>query len=80
MAKKIQHLVDIIIPSYNRKQLLKRAVTSVYKQSHQNWRLFIVDDGSTDGTSEEFYGNKTQLLELKKNKGVSYARNYGIKN
>ena len=79
MAKKVQHLVDIIIPSYNRRRLLKRAVSSVYNQTYQNWRLFIVDDGSTDGTSEEDYGNKSWLLSLKQNKGVSYARNYGIK-
>ena len=79
MAKKIQHLIDIIIPTYNRKQLLKRAVSSVYNQTYENWRLFIVDDGSTDGTSEGNYGEKTQLLSLKQNKGVSYARNYGIK-
>ena len=79
MAKKIQHLVDIIIPTYNRKNLLKRAISSIYNQSYQNWRLLIIDDGSTDGTSEEFYGNKTQLFPLKQNKGVSYARNYGIK-
>lgn len=38
-----------------------------------------MDDGSTDGTSEEFYGDKSRLLKLEKNKGVSYARNYGIK-
>ena len=79
MAKKVQHLIDIIIPSYNRKQLLKRAVSSVYQQTYQNWRLFIVDDGSTDGTHEEKYGNKSQLFRLRQNKGVSYARNYGIK-
>ena len=79
MAKKIQHLVDIIIPSYNRKQLLKRAVSSIYSQSYTNWSLFIVDDGSTDGTSEEDYGEKSQVFKLDQNKGVSYARNYGIK-
>ena len=43
------------------------------------WRLLIIDDGSTDGTSKEFYGNKSQLFTLKQNQGVSYARNYGIK-
>ena len=79
MAKKIQDLVDVIIPSYNRKKLLKRAVSSVYNQSYKNWKLFIVDDGSTDGTSEEHYGEKSFLLKLEENKGVSYARNYAVK-
>ena len=45
-------LVDIIIPTYNRKKLLKRAVLSIQNQSYKNWRLLIVDDGSTDGSIE----------------------------
>ena len=73
-------MIDIIIPSYNRKPLLKRAVHSVYNQTYKNWRLFIVDDGSTDGTSLQDYGRKAKILRLSKNKGVSFARNYGIKN
>ena len=78
MAKKIHPLIDIIIPSYNRKALLKRAVLSVYNQSYTHWRLFIVDDGSTDGTSLQDYGSQAKILRLSKNKGVSFARNYGI--
>ena len=71
--------MDIIIPSYNRKELLKRAVCSVKNQSFKNWNLWIVDDGSTDGTSDFDYGDKTTTLKLKGNRGVSYARNQGIK-
>ena len=70
--------VDIIIPTYNRKKLLKRAVSSVYNQSYKNWNLFIIDDGSTDGTFDEFHGEKTKILRSKNNKGVSCARNQGI--
>ena len=47
-------MVDVIIPSYNRRELLKRAVRSVQKQTFRGWRLWAVDDGSTDGTAEEF--------------------------
>ena len=71
--------MDIIIPSYNRKKLLKQAVLSVKNQSFKSWKLWIVDDGSTDGTSLYDYGHKTKVLQLEKNKGVSYARNQGIK-
>lgn len=46
-------LVNIVIPSYNRKNLLKRAVWSVQQQTYKNCQLWIVDDGSTDGTVEE---------------------------
>lgn len=74
-------LVDIVIPTYNRKELLKRAVQSVQNQSYKNWKLFIVDDGSTDGTTNSSYEeqNNIFILKLKNNKGVSHARNQGIK-
>lgn len=71
--------MDVIIPSYNRSRLLKRAVQSVQNQSYKNWNLLIVDDGSTDGTSDSFYGKKTTILRLENNKGVGYARNQGIR-
>jgi len=80
LAKKIQYLVDIIIPSYNRKSFLERAVNSVYNQTYKNWNLIIVDDASTDGTCEKDYGDKVKFLKLRENKGVSFARNYGIQN
>lgn len=72
-------LVDIVLPSWNRKTLLERACRSIYNQSYKNWNLIIVDDGSTDGTSQQSYGSQTTVLTLKNNKGVSYARNQGIK-
>ena len=72
-------LVDIVIPSWNRKLLLQRACQSIYNQSYKNWNLIIVDDGSTDGTSEQSYGKQTTVLTLKNNKGVSQARNQGIR-
>ncbi len=38
-----------------------------------------MDDGSSDGTFEENYGEKTAVSRLERNKGVSYARNHGVK-
>ena len=70
--------VDIIIASYNRKAFLKRAVRSVYEQTYKDWNLIIVDDGSTDETFLEDYGSQTKFFRLLENKGVSFARNYGI--
>src|SRR6476660_2754599 len=44
--------VSIILPTYDRLPLLRDAVASVLAQTVQDWELFVVDDGSTDGTVE----------------------------
>ena len=76
-------MLDIVIPFYNRKKFIKRAIQSVQKQSFQEWTLWLIDDGSTDGSlqelKKEFESDKIKILSLEKNKGVSFARNYGIK-
>ena len=43
-------LVSVVVPSHNRLALLPSTVASVQAQSHANWQLLIVDDGSSDGT------------------------------
>lgn len=76
-------LVDIIIPSYNRKTFLKKAIISVQNQTFKNWNLWVVDDGSTDETSDMvhlFFASdpRIKVISLKSNQGVSQARNKGI--
>ena len=76
-------MVDIIIPSHNRKELLKRAVSSVEKQTFKDWFLWVVDDGSEDGTVESirkaFKGKfPFKVISSLKREGVSAARNRGI--
>ena len=46
--------VDIVIPNYNRRAFLQRAVQSVLNQSYKNWNLFIVDDGSSEALVNDF--------------------------
>ncbi len=74
-------LVSIIIPVFNRKKLLERAIQSVLKQSFKDFELFIVDDGSDDGTQNLSILNdrKITFIRLEKNSGVSKARNIGVK-
>lgn len=45
-------LVSVVIPTYNRAELLKEAVWSVFNQSFRDMELIVVDDGSTDNTQE----------------------------
>lgn len=76
-----QPLVSAVITTHNRKNLLERAVNSVYSQTYRNIELIVVDDGSTDDTEEWC---KTQQftyirIPLGESKGGNYARNLGIK-
>ncbi|MBW2604349.1 MAG: glycosyltransferase [Deltaproteobacteria bacterium] len=71
--------VSVIIPTYNRGRIIKEAIDSVLAQDYTEFELIVVDDGSTDHTSEvlDSYGNVIKVLS-QKNKGVSAARNRGI--
>jgi glycosyltransferase involved in cell wall biosynthesis len=75
--------VSIIIPTYNREELLPIAIDSVINQTFLNWELLIIDDGSTDGTEEVArpYCNKDKRIFYfyKENGGQGSARNFGIK-
>ncbi len=73
--------VSIIIPSFNREKLVKRAIDSVLKQTSPNWELLIIDDGSNDGTKDvvKCYLTDVRITYVyQENKGVSVARNTGI--
>jgi len=72
--------VSVIIPTYNRLPMVREAVDSVLAQDFEDFELIVVDDGSTDGTSEVIkqYGGRVKLLQHSENRGVSTARNRGI--
>ena len=72
--------ISIIIPTYNRKLFLIEAIDSVFNQTYQNLELIIIDDGSSD-KSIEYIKKKYPSVKIYKqsNKGVSSARNKGIK-
>jgi len=75
-------LVDVIIPTFNRADVMVKAIESVLSQTYKNFILHIVDDGSTDNTQLvlEQYKNHPQVrIYFQKNTGVSSARNLAAK-
>ncbi len=80
--KKINNpLVSVIIPTYNRGHLIKRAIESVFNQTYKNIEVIVVDDASTDNTEEIILGiGNPKIIYIKQpsNSGPSVARNKGI--
>lgn len=73
-------LVSVIIPTYNRKGIVMDTINSVYAQDYQNTEVIVIDDGSTDGTSDFLQSLDYPIrLYSQSNAGVSSARNLGIK-
>ena len=71
--------ISVVIPTYNRYEVLKRALTSVYSQIHKPKEVIIIDDGSTDETSQILKYFPDAVYIYQENAGVSSARNLGIK-
>lgn len=72
--------ISVVIPVYNRGYIINRAVESVLTQSYPAVEIIVVDDGSTDNTQQilKNYKNRIKVI-TQENKGVSSARNAGIK-
>jgi glycosyltransferase involved in cell wall biosynthesis len=78
MASAIE--VSAIIPTYNRRDLVIRAIESVLAQTLSVDEIVVVDDGSSDGTEDvlrERYGDRIRYV-FQANAGVSAARNHGM--
>lgn len=74
-------LVSVILPTYNRAHTLERAISSVLKQTFSDFELIIMDDGSTDETSQvlDKYDERKDVRVIRLDHGgVSVARNTGI--
>jgi len=75
-------LVSVIIPAFNAQGTLRRAVASVLAQTHEDFEVLIVNDGSTDATgavADELAGEDDRVRVIhKENGGPSHARNVGL--
>lgn len=76
--------VSIIVPVYNAAKMLNRSIRSILSQTENDWELILVDDGSTDGSTDiclEFSKRDCRVkLFCESNHGVSHARNIGMDN
>ena len=77
--------VSVVVPTYNRKEMLKDCLTSLFNQTYpkDKYEIIVVNDGSTDGTEEVLneYAKKAPCIFKwfsQENKGPSAARNLGI--
>ena len=76
-------LISVIMPVYNRKDVVMNAIDSVLAQTYENFELIVIDDASTDGTTEllkKINHDKVKVIFHEKNKYASGARNTGLKN
>jgi len=73
-------LVTVILPAYNAEKYIREAVQSVINQNYEKWELLVINDGSTDKTSQiisKFNDNRIKYIK-QINRGVSSARNAGL--
>jgi len=72
---------SIVIPLYNKEHFIVQTIESVLAQSFQDFEIIVVNDGSTDASLEKLHTIQNPKLKVFtiKNRGVSHARNYGIK-
>lgn len=73
-------LVSVVIPTYNRANLLPKAIESVFQQTYKNIEIIVVNDGSTDSTLDVLkrYAGNIRIIQAN-HSGTSNARNLGMK-
>jgi glycosyltransferase involved in cell wall biosynthesis len=75
--------VSVIIPTHNRVEMLQAAISSVLKQTFQDFEIVVIDDASTDNTGEIVHAinnNKIKYIRHQTNRREAGARNTGVQN
>lgn len=75
--------VSVIIPSYDRPDMLEKALASVLDQTYDDFEVVVVDDGSPEPLEpvvEQFDDDRIEYLRLEENQGANVARNTGVEN
>lgn len=75
-------MFSVIVPCYNAKEFIRKCINSILRQSYRDFEIILIDDGSTDGTSEilDEYACMYDYVHVYHfpNAGVSYSRRRGI--
>jgi len=75
-------LVSVVIPVYNRTEVLPQTLNSVRAQTHQNFEVFVVDDGSTEDIEsvvKSLHDSRIDYIRLSEHTNANVARNVGIR-
>lgn len=75
-------MISVVVPTYNRADVLPKTVDSIINQNFSDWEIIIVDDCSTDNTNslvkEKYNDSRIKYIKLENNSGVHVARNRGL--
>lgn len=75
-------LISVAVPTHNRPQLLREALLSIAAQTHPQWEVVVVDDGSTppvlESTLRELLGEHFVLVRHAQAQGIAAAKNAGV--
>ena len=74
-------MISVVLPVYNRRNTVGRAVESVLRQTVQDIECIVVDDASTDDTTAvlaEISDSRLRIIHLTENSGACHARNVGV--
>ena len=75
-------MLVVVIPTKNRRALLERALGSIWAQTYPDYRVVVINDGSTDGTREyldALSNPRIQVVHHERSRGVNTARNVGLR-
>ncbi|MBR2822769.1 MAG: glycosyltransferase family 2 protein [Clostridia bacterium] len=75
-------MISVVVPVYNMRNYLSKCMDSLLNQTHQDYEILLVDDGSTDGSGEacDREAERSEIIRVvhKENGGLSSARNCGL--
>lgn len=78
-----KQLVSVIVPVFNNERYIDDCIQSITNQSYEKFEIILINDGSTDNTSNicEIWGKKDKRVKVynNRNHGVSFSRNFGLR-